>query len=404
MIICLVCLVVAFLLGGIPFGLLIAKSRGVDLRAVGSGNIGATNVGRVVGKKFGLLTFALDFLKGALPVAVVVPLARLIDPTAPEALGGQDVLRVATAFLAFLGHVFPVYLKFQGGKGVATGAGVVAVLAPWPFAVAVLTWVAVLWATRYVSAASITCVVVLSVARLVEVRHDFSMGWVVTAFVLIGSVIVVLKHRANITRLRQGLESSVKESPNRVAYLRGLHLLAVGSWFGASLFFNVIGATPIFDSFKNVVETQPSDRTANQRIQAEKATPEEKAALASALAGSAVGPLFPRYFVLAAICSWLAVLTSFGFLRLDNGRVHRWRYTLAWVAMVLVALGWPLSEWVGQLRIQRFDVEAVRAAAAKSAFGVWHLVSLANGAVLTLLSGALLVLAAKLPGDEVRGP
>ena len=163
-------LVLGYLLGAIPFGLLLTRIAGTgDLRQVGSGNIGATNVGRVVGKKFGLLTFALDFLKGALPVAVVVQLARLIDPTAPEALGGPDVLRVATAFLAFLGHVFPVYLKFQGGKGVATGAGVMAVLVPWPFAVAVLTWVAVLWATRYVSAASITCVVVLLPHVLVAV-------------------------------------------------------------------------------------------------------------------------------------------------------------------------------------------------------------------------------------------
>ena len=172
MVVCVVCLVIAFLLGGIPFGLLIAKGRGVDLRTVGSGNIGATNVGRALGRKFGLLTFALDFLKGALPVAVVVPLARLIDASAPQGFGGPDgpdVLRVATAFFAFLGHVFPVYLKFQGGKGVATGAGVMAVLVPWPFAVAVLTWVAVLWATRYVSAASITCVVVLLLARLIEV-------------------------------------------------------------------------------------------------------------------------------------------------------------------------------------------------------------------------------------------
>ncbi len=403
MVVCVVSLVVAFLLGGIPFGLLLAKSRGVDLRTVGSGNIGATNVGRALGKKFGFITFALDFLKGAIPVALVVPLAQMIVPTSPEAVGGPDVLRVATALLAFLGHVFPVYLKFQGGKGVATGAGVMAVLVPWPFAVAVLTWVAVLWATRYVSAASILCVVALLVARLVEVRHDFTEGWVVTVFVLLGISIVIVKHRSNITRLRQGLESSVKESPNRPAFLRGLHLVAVGSWFGASLFFNVIAATPIFDAFKNVVETQPSDRTANQRIQGEKATPEEKAALANALAGSAVGPLFPRYFVLAAICSWLAVLTSFGFLRLANGKLHRWRYTLALAALFFVAFGWPLSEWVGQLRVQRFDAEAVRAAAAKSAFGVWHLVSLANGAVLTLLSGALLVLASKLPGDESRG-
>jgi acyl phosphate:glycerol-3-phosphate acyltransferase len=403
MVICLACLVVAFLIGGIPFGLLIAKSKGVDLRTVGSGNIGATNVGRTLGKKFGLLTFALDFLKGAIPVAIVVPVARLIDPTAPDAVGGPDVLRVATAMLAFLGHVFPVYLKFKGGKGVATGAGVMSVLVPWAFAVGVLTWVAVLWATRYVSAASIISAVALIVARLVEVRNDMSSGWVVTVFVFLSSAIMVIKHRSNITRLRQGIESTVKDSPNRVAYLRGMHLLAVGSWFGASLFFNVLGATPIFDSFTNVVETQPSDRTANQRIQSEKATAEEKKALASALAGAAVGPLFPRFFALAAICSWLTVLTAFGFLRMVGGKVHRWRYTLALVALVFVALGWPLSEWVGQLRMDRFHPEAARAATAKSAFGVWHLVSLANGAVLTLLSCALLVLAAKLPGDETRG-
>src|SRR6476620_5076490 len=114
-------LVVAYLIGAIPFGYLIGRARGVDLFKAGSGNIGATNAGRVLGRKIGTLVFLLDFLKGALPVAAILPLAQSLAPGADTTLGPPDVLRVSAAALAFLGHLFPVYLGFRGGKGIATG-------------------------------------------------------------------------------------------------------------------------------------------------------------------------------------------------------------------------------------------------------------------------------------------
>src|SRR5262245_43571099 len=120
MLIAVVILVASYLFGAVPFGYLIARARGVDLFKVGIGNIGATNVGRVLGKKFGIVAFVLDFLKGAIPVAAAVPVANAIDPTAPDAFGHESALRVLAGLLAFMGHLFPVYLKFKGGKGVAT--------------------------------------------------------------------------------------------------------------------------------------------------------------------------------------------------------------------------------------------------------------------------------------------
>ena len=138
-----VVLLASYLFGAVPFGYLIARAKGVDLFKAGSGNIGATNVGRVLGKKYGIAAFVLDFLKGTVPVGVSVPLANALDPSAGSALGHPDALRVLAGLLAFLGHLFPIYLKFRGGKGVATGAGVVAVLVPGPFAVAVAVWLAV---------------------------------------------------------------------------------------------------------------------------------------------------------------------------------------------------------------------------------------------------------------------
>src|SRR5438270_6996272 len=108
----------SYLIGAVPFGYLIARWRGVDIFAQGSGNIGATNVGRVLGKKFGVLVFVLDFAKGALPVFA----ARFIASPSPA------WLEVLTGLAAFLGHLFPLYLGLRGGKGVATGTGVVVVL------------------------------------------------------------------------------------------------------------------------------------------------------------------------------------------------------------------------------------------------------------------------------------
>ena len=153
-------LAAAYLIGGVPFGYLVARRRGVDILAQGSGNIGATNVGRVLGLRFGVLVFFLDFAKGALPVALAMLLQKYY-PVEPGDLLREDLLRhglveVGAGLLAFLGHLLPVYLGFRGGKGVATGAGVVAVLMPLPAILAMGVWVLLTVATRYISLASIS--------------------------------------------------------------------------------------------------------------------------------------------------------------------------------------------------------------------------------------------------------
>ncbi|MCU0704106.1 MAG: glycerol-3-phosphate 1-O-acyltransferase PlsY [Fimbriiglobus sp.] len=393
--------IAAYLIGAIPFSYLIARAKGIDLSRVGSGNIGATNVARALGKKYGVAAFFLDFVKGAVPVAAAVPVAGFFDPTAPQAFGHESVLRVLAALLAFLGHLFPVYLKFKGGKGVATGAGAVAVLVPVPFVVAVLTWVSVTLATRFVSAGSIASVIALVVVRLLETRTAFAYPeWVVTTFCLAGAAVVIIKHRANVRRLFAGTENAVGDGPMRHTFLRGLHLLAIGLWCGSGVFFNFIAAVPIFDSFKEVVKNQPSDRTGFIRILPENATEEDKAALASGLAGSAVGPLFPRFFVLSALCAVAAVASAYGFTKVEAGRVHRMRLVLCLIAAGLVAFGWPVSDWVSKLRVERFHPDDTVRTAAKAAFGVWHLISLASGGVTTLVTLAILCLGAKLPNGH----
>src|SRR5207248_280320 len=138
----------AYLLGSVPFGYLVGRARGVDLLALGSRNIGATNAGRVLGARWGVLVFFLDAAKGALPV--------LAARAAASAVGEPfEALGVTAGVAAFLGHLFPLYLGFRGGKGVATGAGVVAVLLPLPTLAALLLWLLVAVTTRYVSLASL---------------------------------------------------------------------------------------------------------------------------------------------------------------------------------------------------------------------------------------------------------
>ena len=124
-------LLAAYLLGAIPFGFLLARWHGVDIFTQGSGNIGATNVGRVLGRKVGVLVFALDFTKGAGAVALAIWVGAYFD----DRLWSAGFVEVGAGMAAFLGHCFPIYLKFRGGKGVATGAGVVAVLLPMPMLV-----------------------------------------------------------------------------------------------------------------------------------------------------------------------------------------------------------------------------------------------------------------------------
>jgi glycerol-3-phosphate acyltransferase PlsY len=192
----------AYLLGSLPFGYLIARCRGIDIRTVGSGNIGATNVFRAVSKPLGILTFALDVAKGVCGT-LVIPLLiqnRLTGSVAPEAL------RLFCGFFTVAGHNWTCFLGFKGGKGVATSAGMMIGLTPLGVGIAFAAWLVTFLTTRYVSVASILAAVVLGVGVwFLPSAHDVG-AWFPA--VLSGlAALVVWKHRANIARLRAGTES-----------------------------------------------------------------------------------------------------------------------------------------------------------------------------------------------------
>ncbi|WP_372806625.1 glycerol-3-phosphate 1-O-acyltransferase PlsY [Pontiella sp.] len=189
--------VAAYLFGAVPFGLLVAKTQGVDIRAQGSGNIGATNVFRVVGKGWGIFTFTLDALKGFIPAFVFPRLGALVVEGYSEDWG------VLFGLVAILGHTFPVYLKFKGGKGVATSAGLLLGVAPLAVGVGFLCWLATVLISRYVSLASIVAALVC--AATVWVQGD--KGLVVNVALTLLAVLVVWLHRANVKRLLNGTEN-----------------------------------------------------------------------------------------------------------------------------------------------------------------------------------------------------
>ena len=183
-------LLAAYLLGALPFSYLVARSRGVDVRRVGSGNVGATNVLRSVSVAAGLLAFVLDAGKGA----VAVILARLVEPGL--------ALPVAAGVVAVLGHMYPVWLRFRGGKGVATGAGIFLPLVPWCTVGALATFGVVLALTRYVSLASMVGAASLSVYAALA-----GAPAVVIAAAALLAAVIAWKHRANVRRLLRGTEN-----------------------------------------------------------------------------------------------------------------------------------------------------------------------------------------------------
>jgi acyl phosphate:glycerol-3-phosphate acyltransferase len=396
-IVAILLLLASYLVGAIPFGYVIGRLRGVNLFAAGSGNIGATNAARVLGARWGMLVFVLDLLKGIVPCAAIVPLARLLigdGENVPEVF-----LQVGAAALAFLGHLFPVYLGFRGGKGVATGAGTILVLVPGPAALAILFWVATLLASRTVSLASLVAVAVLVSAYLLGTPAPFSAGMMPTTIYLIASAVMVLvKHRENIKRLLHSDENTIRDFTARQPLLRTFHILALGFWFGGAGFFNFLAAPAIFASFKQVVYAGPSDRTAYETIIPAEASTKQKDALASALAGSAVGPVFPRYFAMQTVCGLLALITALSWWKGEE-KIHRWRVVVITLAVLTVVIGWPISNHVSELRLLRFSPEAAIASAATADFTTWHLISLFLSFVTVCLAGIALAMTAWLPRE-----
>ena len=227
LIIFIVCPLLGFLVGGIPFGVILTAARGINIRTVGSGNIGATNVARALGRKWGVFCFILDVLKGAAPTAAMAALlSRWHLSESPLGFLAWSLVGCA----AILGHVFPIYLRFKGGKGVATSAGVA--LAIWPFytlpaLVALLAWLVTTLASRTVSIGSLVACLVFLISYLAGFWIFDQPHWIISAwslasqwplliFACLVPVLIVIRHRANITRLLTGQEHHIKISdPNR---------------------------------------------------------------------------------------------------------------------------------------------------------------------------------------------
>ncbi len=190
----------SYLVGSIPFGLLAGKLRGIDIREHGSGNIGATNVLRTLGKPIGITVLVLDILKGFAPVMGAFYLAPL-----PQGVTIQYLLMIC-AIAAICGHNFPVWLRFKGGKGVATSAGALLALMPIPLAFALSVWIIVFLVSRYVSLASITAA--LSIPVVLAVKLLIGRGsYPILVFAIVLAALAIWRHRANISRLLAGTEN-----------------------------------------------------------------------------------------------------------------------------------------------------------------------------------------------------
>lgn len=207
---------VAYLLGSIPFGYLLVRIvRHQDVRATGSGNIGATNVARSGGKALGLLTLLLDCLKGVAAVLIAFGIARhSLTPylATAETRAAAFNLAAAAATFAILGHVFPVWLGFRGGKGVATALGVFLVLSPRSVACALVVFAAAFALTRFVSLSSILAAATIPITFIL--LSPTRAPWTIAAFFGI-PLLVIAKHHSNIRRLLAGTESRFGKPPQK---------------------------------------------------------------------------------------------------------------------------------------------------------------------------------------------
>jgi acyl-phosphate glycerol 3-phosphate acyltransferase len=407
-----VAFLVAYLVGSVPFGYLVARWRGVDIFKHGSGNIGATNVGRILGRRLGILVFCLDFLKGAGPAVAGLWLEQAVGPSARETLPAKS-LGLTAGLGAFLGHLFPVYLRFRGGKGVATGAGAIAVLVPGPAVGALLCWVGVLCAGRYVSLASLAAAAALCVLQLLTSDPFSFANLMITLFCLLAAALVFLRHRANLARLVHGTENRLPENPLMFTFCKTVHVLALGLWFGTVVFFSFFVALTLFQTLETVgadAAHRPNWFPLPAGFRPSEGPIEGPKEQGTRAAGYVIGPLFDYYFVVQGACGFLAAATALPWPRLQPDRkVHRVRVALVLAALVTVLAGWPLERKVHDLRtprneamdafLQHPDNSELRQAAlsAKSEFGTWHLFSVFLNLTTVFFVGGAMALAAQLP-------
>jgi glycerol-3-phosphate acyltransferase PlsY len=224
------CPLVAFLLGSIPFGLIISRIKGINIREHGSGNIGATNVLRIVGKKYGVTCLLLDALKGLVPTVIAISLIRFEGIQNPMTLSGllpyagkfpmltAQVFQVLTGLCAILGHNYSPWVGFKGGKGIATSAGVLIALMPAAIVILAAVWGLAFIVSRYVSLASIIAAAALPLLTLWGSWfhgkiQDGTWNKPLFAFSIIIAVLAIWKHRTNIQRLLAGTEHRFTRKP-----------------------------------------------------------------------------------------------------------------------------------------------------------------------------------------------
>ncbi len=191
----------AYLLGSIPFGYLVAKAKGIDIRTAGSGNIGATNAMRVLGKPAGIFVLLMDMLKGLAAVWLCTEILQRMNIAAADV----QTARVIAGISVVLGHNYTCWLRFKGGKGIATTGGAFLALAPWAVLVAIVVFVLLVLLTKYVSVGSIGTAIALPTTIWVMTPSDLFLCIVAT---LLG-VMAIYKHKSNIQRLLAGTENRV---------------------------------------------------------------------------------------------------------------------------------------------------------------------------------------------------
>ncbi|HWX17990.1 MAG TPA: glycerol-3-phosphate 1-O-acyltransferase PlsY [Chthoniobacterales bacterium] len=193
---------ISYLIGSVPSGYLAGRVAGIDIRKVGSGNIGATNVLRVLGKRYGYPVFLFDFAKGTAAVEISI----LIFNSTHQAEVSRELCAILAGVSSVIGHSYPVWLGFKGGKGVATSFGVVFGLIPLAALIAVVVWLIMFGTTRYVSVASMTAALALPVTVLVMLYVKLLSGLTLLLFSICLAAIVIWRHRSNLSRLMSGTE------------------------------------------------------------------------------------------------------------------------------------------------------------------------------------------------------
>ena len=196
----------SYFLGSIPAGYLAGRIAGIDIRHAGSGNIGATNVTRVLGKRYGYPVFIVDFLKGLMAVTMSILIEKRAQPLSVP----TELIGIIAAISCVIGHSFPVWLSFKGGKGVATSMGALFGLMPFVALIAVAVWVITFEMTRYVSVASMTAALAVPISILILMPLKQTSWTALLYFSISLAALVIFRHRSNLSRLVRGTEPRFK--------------------------------------------------------------------------------------------------------------------------------------------------------------------------------------------------